>query len=113
MALALDGLELDPDVAELAVAASLLLVAALRLAALADGLTVRHARILECDLDAELILQLGQRDLQMLGAQTADDLLLRLGSTTNRMAGSSSIRRASALPTLPSSPFLATLTAMR
>ena len=78
-ALALDGLELDPDVAELAVAAGLFLVAALRLAALADGLTVRHARILERDLDAELILQLGQRDLQMLGAQTADDLLLRLG----------------------------------
>ena len=59
--------------------AGLLLVAALRLAALADGLTVRHARILERDLDAELILQLGQRDLQMLGAQTADDLLLRFG----------------------------------
>ena len=78
-ALALHRLELNPHIAELAVAAGLLFVAALCLAALADGLAVGHARGLQRDLNAELILQLGKRDLQMLGAQTADDLLLRLG----------------------------------
>ena len=77
--LALDRLELDPDITELAVAASLLLVAALGLAALADGLAVGHARGFQRDLDTELILQLGKGDFQMLGAQAADDLLLGLG----------------------------------
>ena len=77
--LALDRLELDPDITELAVAAGLLLVAALGLAALADGLAVGHARGFQRDLDTELILQLGKGDFQMLGAQATDDLLLGLG----------------------------------
>ena len=74
-----NGLELDPHIAKLAVAAGLLLVAALGLAALADGFAVGHARNFKRDLNAKLVLQLGNGNFQVLGAQAADDLLLGFG----------------------------------
>ena len=74
-----NGLELDPHIAKLAVAAGLLLVAALGLAALADGFAVGYARNFQRDLNAKLVLQLGNGIFQVLGAQAADDLLLGFG----------------------------------
>ena len=59
------GLELYPDVAELAVTAGLLLVAAVGLERLADLLAVGDAGGGELDLDAELVLQLGAEDVEM------------------------------------------------
>ena len=59
-------------------AAGLLLMAALLLAGLADGLTVGDAGSLEADLHAELVLQLGLDHIEVLLAQTADDLLVGL-----------------------------------
>ena len=47
---AVAGFKLDPNIAELAVATRLLFVAALHLNLFADGFTVRHARLLQCDL---------------------------------------------------------------
>ena len=76
--LAVARLEVDDDIAELAVAAGLLLMAALLLAGLADGLTVGDAGSLEADLHAELVLQLGLDHIEVLLAQTADDLLVGL-----------------------------------
>ena len=52
---------------------------ALLLAGLADGLAVGDTRSLEADLHAELILQLGLDHVEVLLAQTADDLLMGLG----------------------------------
>ena len=60
-------------------AAGLLLMTALLLAGLPDGLAVGDAGSLQADLDAELVLQLGLDHIQMLLAQTADDLLVGLG----------------------------------
>ncbi len=77
--LAVTGLEIDDDIAELAVAAGLLLMAALLLAGLADGLTVGNARSFQTDLHAELILQLGLDHIQMLLTQATNDLLVGLG----------------------------------
>ena len=77
--LAVAGLEVDDDIAELAMTAGLLLMAALLLAGLADGLAVGDAGSLQADLDAELVLQLGLDDIQVLLAQTTDDLLVGLG----------------------------------
>ena len=74
-----NGLELDPHIAKLAVAAGLLLVAALGLAALADGFAVGYARNFQRDLNAKLVLQLGNGNFQVLGTQAADDLLLGFG----------------------------------
>ena len=76
---AVAGLEVDDDIAELAVAAGLLLMTALLLAGLADGLAVGDTRSLEADLHAELILQLGLDHVEVLLTQTADDLLMGLG----------------------------------
>ena len=78
-ALAVAGLELDPHIAELAVAAGLLLVAALRLALLANGFPVSHSGHGQIHIHAELRLQLGNHHIQMLLAQAADDLLAGLG----------------------------------
>ena len=58
-------LDADPAVAELPVAAGLLLVAAVRLGARRDGLAVGDARELQVDLDAEPPLQLGDGDLDV------------------------------------------------
>ena len=77
--LAVAGLEVDDDIAELAMTAGLLLMTALLLAGLADGLAVGDAGSLQADLDAELVLQLGLDDVQMLLTQTTDDLLVSLG----------------------------------
>ena len=77
--LAVAGLEVDDDIAELAMTAGLLLMTALLLAGLADGLAVSDTRSLEADFHAELILQLGFDHVEVLLAQTADDLLMGLG----------------------------------
>ena len=78
--IALAGLKADPHVAELAVAAGLLLVSALNLDLLADLLTVRHLRILKIDGNAGLaVLQLGDDNVELSFAHAADDLLLRFG----------------------------------
>ena len=76
---AVAGLELDPHVTELAVAAGLLFVAALRLALLANGFPVSHSGHGQIHIHAELRLQLGNHHIQMLLAQAADDLLAGLG----------------------------------
>ena len=54
-------------------------MASLLLAGLADGLAVGDAGSFQTDLHAELVLQLGLDHIQMLLAQTADDLLMGLG----------------------------------
>ena len=54
-------------------------MAALGLAALADGFAVGYARNFQRDLNAKLVLQLGNGNFQVLGAQAADDLLLGFG----------------------------------
>ena len=71
-------LDLDPAVAELAAAAGLLLVPALGLRLLADGLAVRHLRRVQVDLDAEPALHLVQDDLDVHLAGARDDHLVGL-----------------------------------
>ena len=75
-ALAVAGGELDPHVAELAVAAGLLLVPALDLHSLADGLPVGDLGFLQGDVYAELGLQLGDGHVQVLLAQAGEDHLV-------------------------------------
>ena len=58
-------LDLDLAVAELAVAAGLLLVAAVRFGRRLDRLAVRDARRLQVDVDAEAPLQLRDRHLDV------------------------------------------------
>ena len=65
VAAARQRLEPDLAVAELAVAAGLLLVAAVRLGRRGDRLAVGNARQLEVDLDAEAALQLRDRHLDV------------------------------------------------
>ena len=77
--LAVAGLEVDDNITELAVTAGLLLMTALLLAGLADGLAVGDAGCFQPDLHAELVLELGLHHVQMLLAQTADHLLMGLG----------------------------------
>ena len=81
------GLELDDDVAVLAVAARLLLMLALDLDRLADGLAVGDGRGIEEDFDAELAFQLRDGDVQVLVAQPGEDLLLGLGVGVEREGG--------------------------
>ena len=71
---------LDPDlaVAELAVAAGLLLVAAVRLGGRGDRLAVGNPRRLEVDLDAEAAFQLGDGDLDVQLALAGQQQLVRL-----------------------------------
>ena len=66
-------LKADPHVTELTGTAGLLLVTTLHGAGLADGFTIGHLRDLEVDLYAELALQFGKHDVQMLFAQTGKD----------------------------------------
>ena len=58
-------LDLDLAVAELAVAAGLFLVPAVRVGGHGDRLAIGNARQLQRDLDAEPALQLGDRDLDV------------------------------------------------
>ena len=76
---ALDRLDHDVAVAELAAAAGLLLVAALRRAPRAlDRLDVRHARLVQLDLDAEAALEPRDRDLDVHLAHPREQLLAGL-----------------------------------
>jgi hypothetical protein len=72
------GLDAQPDLGELARAARLLLVAVARLAAAADGLAVRDARLLERDAHAEAPAQPLDDHLQLDLALARDDRLMDL-----------------------------------
>ena len=69
---------LDLAVAELAVAAGLLLVPAVRFDARGDRLAIRDARRLEQHFDAEAALQLRDRDLDVHLALAGEQQLVRL-----------------------------------
>ncbi len=71
-------LDLDVAVAELAAAAGLLLVAALRLGGALDRLLVGHARRLEGDLGAEAVLHAVHDHLDVHLREPGDDLLAGL-----------------------------------
>ena len=71
-------LELDLAVAELAVAAGLLLVAAVRFGRRGDRLAIRNPRQLQVDLDAEPPLQLRDRHLDVRLSLPGEQQLLRL-----------------------------------
>ena len=73
---AVAGFKLDSNIAELAVATRLLFVAALHLNLFADGFTVRHARLLQCDLYPEFCPEFRDDHIQVLLAQTADNHLM-------------------------------------
>ena len=75
---ALAGLEADEHIAELTVSAGLLLVSALNLDLLADGLSVCDLRHAEIDLNAELVLELGNDNIKVLLAETGENLLAGL-----------------------------------
>ena len=75
---ALAGLEADEHIAELAVSAGLLLVSALNFDLLADGLSVCNLRHAEIDLNAELVLELGNDNIKVLLAETGEHLLAGL-----------------------------------
>ena len=78
VAAARQRLELHLAVAELAVAAGLLLVPAVRLGRRGDRLAVGDARQLQVDLDAEAALQLRDRDLDVRLALAGEQQLLGL-----------------------------------
>ena len=73
------GFHLDLAVAELAVAAGLLLVAALHVGLAADGLAVRDLGRPEDDFSVVALLELGADDLDVLLAGARDEELLGLG----------------------------------
>ena len=77
-------LKADPDVAELAAAAGLLLVAAVGLDLALDLLTVSDAGGLELGLDAEAALELGAQDVDLNVAGAGDDHLVGLGVVDER-----------------------------
>src|SRR5205085_1280688 len=70
-------LDLEEDVAELAVATGLPLVPALRLRLATDRLAVRDARRAHLHLDTELVLQVMHRDLDRRLADRREDRLVR------------------------------------
>src|SRR6185436_12784022 len=70
-----ERLEDDVAIAELATAAGLLLVAPLRARLLADGLEVRHARLVEIDVDAEAPVKTVDRDLHVHLRKAGEELL--------------------------------------
>ena len=76
---ALERLDHDVAVAELAAAAGLLLVAALRARLGLDRLDVRDARLVQLDLDAEAALEPRDRDLDVHLAHPREQLLAGLG----------------------------------
>ncbi len=71
-------LELDPDVAVLAVAAGLLFIFSLHLHLLSNRFPIGDAGIFQHDLHAELLFQLGGDDVQVLLANAGKDHLVRL-----------------------------------
>jgi len=71
----LDGLDLDVAVAELAAAAGLLLVAAVRTRPALDRLDVWHARLVQLHLDAEAALRALDGDLDVHLAHAGEQLL--------------------------------------
>src|SRR6185503_446651 len=70
-------LDAQEDLAELAGAAGLLLVAVVALGAAGDRLAVRDLRLLGVDLDAEAALELLHRDLEVQLAEPGDQRLVR------------------------------------
>jgi hypothetical protein len=72
----LDG---DLAVGELAAAAGLLLVAAVTVGGLEDGLAVVHLGRMQDDVDVEAVMQLGDRDLDVLLVGARQQVLVRLG----------------------------------
>ncbi len=78
-AVAVAGGEFDPHIAELAVAAGLLLMAALYLHHLTNGFPVGNLGRFQGDLHAELRLQLGNGHIQVLLTQAAHDQLMGFG----------------------------------
>ena len=86
-------LHADLAVAELAVAAGLLLVAAVRLGGRRDRLAVGDPRRLQVHLDAEAALQLGDRDLDVELALAGEEQLLGLRIAAVADEGSSSSSR--------------------
>ena len=109
--MAVERLEHDVAVAELAAAAGLLLVAALGARLLADRLEVRHARLAQLDLDAEAALEPVDRDLDVHLRQAREELLAGLRVAAQDRVGSSSCRRRSAGAIFSSSPFAFGVTA--
>ena len=81
-----ERLDLDLAVAELAVAAGLLLVAAVRFGGRLDRLAVRNARRLQIDVDAEAPLQLRDRhfDVKLSLAREQQLLRLRIAAVADR-----------------------------
>src|SRR5262249_6572764 len=75
---AVERLEDDHAIARLAAAAGLLLVAALRARFLPDRLEVRHARLVQVDLDVEPVLQALDGDLDVHLREPAQQLLAGL-----------------------------------
>ena len=73
------GLEADPDIAELAAAAGLLLMTALLLHGLADLFTVGNARGVELGVHAEAGLELAHEHVDLNVARAGDDHLMGLG----------------------------------
>src|SRR5207237_3698521 len=74
----LDRLETDLAVAELPAAAGLLLVAALSPRLVADRLEVRHAWLVQVDLDVEAVLEPRYGDLDVHLREPREELLARL-----------------------------------
>ena len=109
---ALERLDHDVAVAELAAAAGLLLVAALRARLLADRLEVRDARLVQLDLDAEAALEPVDRDLDVHLA-TGRRAAARPSAGRGGGAASGPPRAGAAAPaaTLSSSPFAFGVTA--
>ena len=103
---AVDRLEHDRAVAELAAAAGLLLVAGVRARLLADRLEVRHARLVQLDVDAEAALGALERDLDVHLAHPGEDLLpgLLVAAQAERrvLLGEPADRRARPSPRRPS-----------
>ena len=78
VAAARQRLHLDLAIAELAVAAALLLVASLHVGAPANGLAIRNLRRLQVHLGVVAVLQLGDDDFDVLLAGAGDQEFLRL-----------------------------------
>ena len=75
-------LELHDDITELAVSAGLLLISALYLRALLDGLTICETRLRQDEGYVVALLDLGSHDVELLVADTIDEGLtvLRVGN---------------------------------
>ncbi len=77
-------LEFDPYVAELAVPAGLLLMAAVGLKGFADLLTIGHAGGEKLDFDAKLVFELGAEHVEMNVSGAGNDQLAGLAVVDNR-----------------------------